>query len=151
MMQSVRSARLEDIEYLVPHLRAADLAEVAAASALPPANSLAIAFRGSYTAFTTLSATTLLPTGMGGVVGAPERPGLVWFLGTNEVTEQSVYHLKMSRRVVDALAYGRPELHAISDNRNTVHHRWLKWVGFIPTDVLVADGFTHFIRNNEHV
>jgi hypothetical protein len=56
--------------------------------------------------------------------------GLVWMLGSDELSRYPLYVLRNSRAWIDRLHERYPVLWNCVDTRNTTHIRWLRWCGF---------------------
>lgn len=68
-------------------------------------------------------------------IGAP------WMLGTDEITTARWRFLRESRRWLDAVKIDYDLLHNRVHSKNTVHIRWLKWLGFqFDGDVVYPSG-----------
>ncbi len=79
----------------------------------------------------TFCAYTSEPVGLFGVDPSEvENLGYIWMCSTPEITRHSFEFLKGSRVILDALHREYPVLTNLVDARNTVHHKWLRWMGF---------------------
>ena len=69
---------------------------------------------------------------MFGINPLPDDPrfGVVWLLGTTGLSKIRKQFVQMSSKVVDALAFGYDFIGNCVHERNLVHIRWLKWLGF---------------------
>lgn len=56
--------------------------------------------------------------------------GQVWMVGTNRIETNRIEFLRHSSEVLDLLTARWPMLWNRVDARNTLHIRWLKWMGF---------------------
>ena len=56
--------------------------------------------------------------------------GVVWMLGTDDLTTNSKTFLRFSKRWLDELHKKYRLLYNVIDARNDVHLRWLNWMGF---------------------
>lgn len=70
-----------------------------------------------------------------GVFGVAPSPvdrliGHPWMLATDLLDSIKVTFLRQSRKYLDDLAEGYPLLMNCCDKRNTVHIKWLRWLGF---------------------
>lgn len=82
--------------------------------------------------------------------------GQVWLLGTEGIKMHSIEFLRKSREWVSRLHEEFPVLYNDIDSRNTVHIRWLQWLGFKFINELPSYGyegrlFYHFVRIKDHV
>jgi hypothetical protein len=109
-------------------MRKADVDEVRAAAGLDPVQALISGFQDSTPCYT--AEWKGEPFLMFGVVPVDEVSGAIWLLGTPKVKEARVAFLKESKRVVAAFHDEYPLLFNYVDARNTVHIRWIKWLGF---------------------
>lgn len=116
---------------LAGRLRQADLDELKAASPLDP---IVILRTGAYYSVPSVSiiGNKGSVAGMFGVVPQKDGTGVIWLLGTDELVQRPLcrqfirecrYHLKCLQR-------NYTQLHNVIDERNTVHRRWLEWLGF---------------------
>lgn len=130
MLGDVRPARLEDVAYLAPRLRSADIAELKAALGLPPEPALRAAVENpSITALVGLGASDE-PVVIFGSSPAGPGVGLVWMLATEDLLKYRLPFLRRSRRWVETLHEQYPVLTNWVDARNELHIRWLGWLGF---------------------
>lgn len=67
--------------------------------------------------------------GCSGLSGAPEV-GQVWLVLSDEVFKRQHAFLRRSPLMVEALHTKWPLLTNLADERNTVHLKWLRWLGF---------------------
>lgn len=149
-MGYVRSYRPGDELALAPVLRKADLQEIEAASGADPGDVLRWSAEQSAPACTIGHEGKVV--GMFGCV--PD--GTVWLLGADALVQPPLVRqfIKECRKYVDALPY--PLLHNLVDERNTVHIRWLQWMGFtfIGEPVLLGPNqipFRKFVRIQPYV
>jgi len=124
----VRSFQAGDAARVAAHLRDADMAEIAAHSGSTPYAALCRGVLGSEIACTVCSADAT-PVAVFGV-GAG---GVVWLLGTDALTTSPLakQFLRECRLHVALLQERYPLLHNVIDERNVVHIRWLRWMGFV--------------------
>lgn len=125
----VRAYQESDAEIVAANLRSADRMEIAAHSGLKPVRAIRRSVRGSEVAVTICSGDT--PTKLAAIFGCT-ADGCIWLLGTDVLTLPPLrkQFLKECRRYVDVLQDHYPLLHNVIDERNTVHIRWLRWMGF---------------------
>lgn len=131
-MITVRLSVPEDVQYLAPRLRKEDLDEVLAAGAVSAEQSLMDGL-ASPDACLTGTDEDGKPMLMFGTVPHPIDPlvGCVWLLASEEVLQHRTDFLRKSREYMDLFQHKYAILMNFTDARNTVHHRWLKWCGFI--------------------
>lgn len=129
-MGYVRAYREGDAEKLVPLLRQADLQEIAAASGLPPVDVLREGAELSVPSCTIVG-NSYDPAGMFGVNPQPIG-GRIWMFGSDEITTPplSRQFSRECRRYLAGMEALYPCLFNFIDERNTVHVRWLRWLGF---------------------
>ena len=125
---TVRPSKLSDVYLIAPNLRAEDVAEIKAASGSTPVIALTQGLENSETCYTADWGNE--PFLMFGVVPIDDITGAVWLLGTPKIAEVSRAFLRESRRIVDELHDVSPLLFNYVDERNEVHIKWIKWLGF---------------------
>lgn len=129
----VRPATLEDAHNLAPRLRPADLQEIAAGSGEAPVVALCRGVADSSVCYAIVSPSD--PQAVFGLFGVTPLQGAVgvgavWLLGSPDLTRISVKFLRHSHEWLARLFEGYQLLGNLVDARNTVHIRWLKWLGF---------------------
>lgn len=73
------------------------------------------------------------PVAMGGVDGSIPLVGYVWLTSTTDIYKHKIKFLRDSKHAL-ALAHQQfPILTNMTDARNTLHHHWLRWMGFVFT------------------
>lgn len=122
---TTRKASLKDIKYIASRLREADLAEVAASTGETATTALTHGYEIS-TICNTVVTSTGVPVAIYGVLDT----GGVWMLGTDDMKKYARSFLKQCTGIIDDLNKQFPLLYSYVDARNTLHIRWLKWVGF---------------------
>jgi len=72
---------------------------------------------------------------MGGVDDSPAMEGLgvVWLVLTNDIKDHRGEFLREGHRWIDAIQRTWPLITNLVDARNTLHIRWLRWLGFVFT------------------
>lgn len=130
-MEYVRAYQIGDADYLAPRLRERDRAEVAAASGRDPLSALMYSAEHSDLLCTVVDAGGR-PVGMFGASAVDDDSASVWLLGSDALVQPPLRRefLREGGRFLDHLHAFRPLLFNYVDARNTVHIRWLKWVGF---------------------
>lgn len=125
----VRPATVADALALGPNLRDEDEREARAASGLPPDQALAVNLGMSKEAYTMHKDGEL--AGMFGVCPTDQPTvGRVWLLATPVLVANWLTFLRHARTGRDWLHQSYPILWAFADERNTVHIKWLEWMGF---------------------
>jgi len=129
-MPKVRPALLEDAAKLAPRLREADLQEIKANLGEDPLTVLKQGIADSDLCYAAVSEDE--PIALFGVVpDTDDRDvGLVWLLGSDELTRHAVFVLRNSRKWVEILQQRYRILWNHIDARNELHIRWLQWSGF---------------------
>lgn len=133
-MPSVRHATMEDLEFLAPRLREADIQEMKALDGSEPYPALVESLSSSVLAKVMVDDEGM-PFGIYGV--SPSDPecsdctvGTSWMLGTEDLKKHSLWFCKNHLRELDEMHDHFPIFGNFADVRNTVHIRWLKWAGF---------------------
>lgn len=70
---------------------------------------------------------------LGGILGVSpiaDRVGIVWMACTDTIEKRPTVFLRNSKEVLEVLMEGYDMIHNVVDERNTVHMKWLKWLGF---------------------
>lgn len=127
----VRPATLDDVRYLAPRLRRADKDEILAVTGAPAPLVLPECFRLSRSAWTCtgFSGEPVGLIGVQDVEGIPEL-GWVWALFTDIIERHPFTFLRASQQFNDIVHQHHPIITNLVDERNTVHIRWLRWMGF---------------------
>jgi len=153
----VRGCLDGDADYIASRLRTADRQEIAANSGLPPRDAIQRCTDASVILCTVVGCSGR-PCAVFGVVPCGPITGCIWLLGTDELVSPPVRRqfIAEGRVWLDRLHDFRPLLFNFVDERNTLHIRWLKWVGctFInrhPTYGHEARPFLEFVRVRQHV
>lgn len=125
-----KPATIADAKWLAPRLRKEDRRECLTVCGKPPEDilpgSVALA-TASYTMFTPEG----VPAGLFGCSKtASEGVGAVWLLATDVLPQHAKEFLRQSKVGMELLHTHYPTLWNIVDTRNTVHLRWINWVGF---------------------
>jgi hypothetical protein len=126
----VEHSSIRDAHFISTRLRRADAAEIAAVTVEPPVRVLVNGITQSDPCFTVKTAGGE-PCGLFGIrdSGHPES-AVVWMLGTDHLTTNGRTFLRHSRHWLDELHKNHRLLFNVIDARNTVHRRWLDWMGF---------------------
>lgn len=155
-MAHVRPSLVVDIYALAGTLREGDKAEVRALTGHTPEQALTISFDNSEAPHSIIDDRGDV-VGMFGVAPSTDPlAGLVWMLGSDGLTAISREFLRQSRQWVNALHLNYPVLTNVTDERNTLHHRWLKWCGFTfihrhPALGVESRPFLEFVRIKRNV
>ena len=128
----MREATRRDIEYLAENLRDEDVAELAASGVYSPMFALEIGFTFSSPHSFIIDDKHGNPGLILGVVpGEDEFTGYVWLVGTEQIQKESVRFLRSSSPILQQIHEIAPLLTNYVWAGNTVHIRWLRWLGFI--------------------
>lgn len=128
-MIEIRPARRQDAFILGPHLRKADVDEVWASSGLLPIEALLAGMDASIECYTMTAGDSILCI-FG--IGRDQNSsiGRIWMLGSDHIHSHKFEFLRISKEWVDRFQSNYPILYNFIDARNTVHIRWLHWLGF---------------------
>lgn len=151
-MLTVRLSTEADVEFLATRLRQADLDELLAAGSKSAHEALTDGLRSPDPCLTAVDEEGT-PVVMFGTAPHPLDPlvGCVWLLGSEAIHRHKASFLRQSIDYT-RLFHGRyPVLMNFTDKRNTVHHRWLRWLGFVflrtvPGYGEGAEPFLEFVR-----
>jgi hypothetical protein len=126
----IRRAIADDAYYLAPRLRSADLQEIKAGSGCDPLAMLLDGIKKSDRCFAVI-APDVEPVAVFGVVPFPDKPGvgIPWMLGSDKLLDFRKQLLREGRTHLARLARHYTMLVNSVDKRNTVHIRWLRWMG----------------------
>jgi hypothetical protein len=129
-MGYVQRATVEDVTFISKNLRQADRDECDATLATLPELILPQAVAPGRDVWT-FHLNDGTPVGVFGVDRTPDpMVGIVWMLSTDEIKNHKREFLVESKPYVLALNDDFPIITNMVDARNTLHHRWLKWLGF---------------------
>ena len=127
----VKHSTTDDGVYVGDNLRSADRRELAATSGIAPVRVIVDGITAASKCYTIHSKSEGRPCGIFGTRESdhPES-GLVWMLGTDDLTANGRVFLRYSRHWLDELHRNYRLLFNVIDARNLVHRRWLDWMGF---------------------
>ena len=126
---TTRTTTTEDVEWVASHLREADLEEVKASTGRSPLETLTLGVDGSII-HESILADSDKPIAIFGVVETAPNTAAVWMLGTKEIETHAKPWLRQSKKAMSELNEKYELLYSYVDARNTLHIRWLKWVGY---------------------
>jgi hypothetical protein len=128
MKASYRIAVEADIDVVAQDMREADKDEVEASGGFSPLEALLVSYRASEPCY----AATLddRAVALFGVSPADADVGVIWMLGTNDITDHPVTFMRWSRTVVPMLIRPYKMVCNIVDKRNTAHVEWIRRTGF---------------------
>lgn len=144
-MLIAKPAKVSHAYHLAPRLRAEDKAEIQAGSGEQP---LPVLLRGIRECRTFTVFDPIVPVALFGV-GPTNLPnvGCCWLLSTPELFNQKRQFIRESRLWFKELHRDYRTLWNRVAAFNTVHRRWLSWLGVRWTHE--EDGFHHFIHQQE--
>jgi hypothetical protein len=125
---SVRPSVLNDCYVIAENIREDDRRELLAMSGEEPLEAMVSGFIHSDKPRTVLVGDT--PVAMFGSGEFEPGVGTVWLLGTKGIEDISMYFLRESKYWLEHLHENYDLLFNYVDERNTVHIKWLKWLGF---------------------
>ncbi len=128
MIGSVRPSVLEDCYRIAENIREDDRREILAFSGGTPLDAMVQGYGFSDKPRTVLVGDT--PVAMFGSGIVEPRVGAVWLLGTDGIHDISRQFLRESKKWLEELHDNYDLLFNYVDERNTVHIKWLKWLGF---------------------
>ena len=128
---AVRPARMSDAQALAPRLREADRMEIRARSGADPRVALESGIRRSRPCCALLddAGQVLALFGVSPYPGIAAF-GVVWMLGSDALVARRAMFLRTAKFCIAQLHRRYPMLGNVIDARNTVHIRWLQWMGF---------------------
>ena len=126
----VVEATREHVEAMAPHMRAADVAEVLAATGADPRAALLMSWRVSTHRWAGLAGDEVACIFGVAPINLLARRGAPWLLGTDLIAQHGRAFLRRNRRYIHSMmsVYNHLENHV--DARNTVSIEWLRWLGF---------------------
>ena len=109
---------------ITPYLRQSDIDEITAFTGISP--DLAVAYS---IAATERGFAVFLDGRLCAVFGVAHG-GIIWLVGTDDITCHPITFYRVSRRIFNRLNSGYSHLENYVDTRNNQCLRWLKWLGF---------------------
>lgn len=127
-MGHARPATIQDAVAIIPKLREADRNEIRAVFGVTPEAVLL----NPRNAWTMVAADGEL-VGMFGVEPYQPDPsvGQVWMVATTALKSHQIEFLRTARVWIEKLHETYPVLGNFVDARNTLHIKWLRWMGFV--------------------
>ena len=122
---------VEDIDFVAPRLRKADYNECTASTGKQPRGVLHRSLDLGAISLT-LRAPDGNRVGLCGVVNSShiEGAGVVWMVATDDIYQHQTTFLRNSKRALNHLSENYLVLFNCVDARNSVHIKWLRWMGF---------------------
>lgn len=108
---------------IAAHLRQADIDEINTLNGLPPGVAVAYSIANSEK-----GAAVFIDGELCAVFGISR--GVIWLVGTDEISRHPVAFFRTSRRIFRQLSNGYSKLENCVDARNIPYLRWLQWLGF---------------------
>lgn len=127
----VRPSVASDVAFIAANMREGDVEEVRACGH-EPLTSLYLGYHLSTVCYT-LTDFDGTPFAMLGVnMDAASQTGSIWMLGTKGIEDVKVTFLRRCRKALSRIyeETGAELLFNYTYAENTVHHKWLKWLGF---------------------
>lgn len=118
----------DDVVQMAPRLRQADKDEVWASGGYLPEDALRASYRASQPCFAFRGPAG--PQALFGVAPMYENVGAIWLLGTDAIDTTPITFLRWSRRFLPFLIEPYDMVCNLVHTRNTVHIKWLRWLGF---------------------
>ena len=127
----VKQSTTYDAGVVGESLRAADRDELSATTFEPPVRVLINGVRTSSPCYTIRRRDGGRPCGIFGTSKShyPDS-GVVWLLGTDDLTRHGKSFIRYSRLWLKELHKHYRLLYNVIDARNKIHIRWLEWMGF---------------------
>ncbi len=129
-MLDTRPSRPEDIAYLAPRLREADLRELVAAGVPSGEQALRDGFENSRYCVSVVNDEDRAVAMFGCGRFTEDDVGYIWLLGSDEIQTNKTRFLRRSKHWVETFHQDFTILTNFVDQRNTVHIAWLRWLGF---------------------
>lgn len=129
----------DDMAYVSEHMRRSDILEIEAISGLSPLEAVRQSVMASDRAYCFTACIDGEPVCIGGCspLGLLSDIGIIWLLGTEQLTRYAKLLTRDCRRGIDAMLDKWPILTNIIDVRSTQTIRWLRLVGFEFKETLV--------------
>ena len=129
MKPFLKVATLEEANYLSTRLRQEDIDECRAHSNSKPLDALTLGIKNSHLPFAVYN-NKHNPVMIMGVVPQGKNLGMIWLLSSPEINNMPLTFLRHCKKVLECYNQTFPVLYNYIDARNTLHLKWLKWLGF---------------------
>lgn len=154
-MPFLRISTAEDVGYLAPRLRQADVDELRAGSATSPHDALTEGLLHSDPCWTACTDDGT-PVVMFGVVPVEPNVGSVWMLSSDVIYDYQFSFFKISKRMLDRFNKKWRVMFNACDERNTDHIEWMRRLGYTfiarhPEFGVEKRPFIEFVRVNFNV
>jgi len=130
----VGDADERDCAQLAPNLRHEDRAEVMAASGREPLEALLHGLAASADCLAIRCGGQAIA--VFGVVPLGPGEGAPWLLGSDAILSHWFEFARRSREELESIRRPYARLWNVVDDRNTLHRRWLAWLGFEEVELL---------------
>ena len=129
-MITARLSIVPDCHLIAPRMREADKIEVKA-NGLNPFNALFLGYVHSSICYTVVDEHNT-PHAMFGCCELPDSLNIasIWLLGTDDIFKHRVRFLKESKKYLNIISKSYDMTFNYVHVDNTLHIRWLKWLGF---------------------
>ncbi len=125
---TVRESVLHDCYEIAENIREADRREILAMSGAEPLEAMVSSFMCSDEPRTILAGDT--PVAMFGAGFVEPGVGMGWLMGTDGIHDIPMQFLRETKYELEQLHDTYEMLFNYVDERNTVHVKWLRWLGF---------------------
>jgi hypothetical protein len=144
-MKYHRPIQAGDVHYLADNLRIPDREEIEAFK-LDPLSGLESSVNVSDKVLTLVE-----PDGTPAALLGTTPHHKVWLLGTDAIERHPITFLRHSKEVLEELFAGHPFLWNFVLKSNTLHIKWLQWLGFdlLPEVTWVGSKFYGFHKNKK--
>ena len=118
------------VESLAPRLRDCDKAELQASSGLDSAE--AVSRSVDHCIYNVSIMKGDIPIAIFGATASEDNSALVWMVASDDIEKHPMTILKHCKEEITSIhqEVGADLLWNVTDKRNTLHHKWLKWCGF---------------------
>jgi hypothetical protein len=132
MKATVIESNIRHVSPVARQMRQADLMEIQAVGTSSPYQALWNGYHYSQPNGYTLmfDDKPVAMFGVGPKEDGDNRVGVIWLLGTDDITENPIHFLRISRKFLPTLMEPYDMVCNIVDARNKVHIKWMKWLGF---------------------
>ena len=140
MMNDIKFVKLQPKHAsITPYLRKADIDEIYAMTGLPPEVAVAFSIANTERGFA-----VELDNKVVAIFGVSQ--GIIWLVGTDEITKHPVIFYRLSKKIFTLLKKGYTYLENYVDTRNKLSLKWLKWLGFtVEPPQKINNGIFHHV------